>query len=118
MISFGKKVTISDLPDLQKGLTSCSTNDTKYYSGESESTHTDFEEFVREVELRLLRIRYEGQKNRLYRTTLWVGNVEDSERPSLESALFMMNELDLLSSTSQVIDGRASPDAETVTSST
>ncbi len=82
---------------------------------EYESTSTDFDRFTAELLTRLLRIRYEGQKNRLYRITLWAGNVEDSERPSLESVLFMMNELDLSSSTPQVIDGPASQAAETET---
>ena len=77
-----------------------------------EITSTDFEEFAEEVGQKLLKIRYEGQKNHLYKITLLVGNFDSREDFLLENARSITKEQALSLSTRIPIPGTASGNVE------
>ena len=85
-------VTIADLPPF------VTTRSSQPLTEEYDSILTDFQEFLREVELRLLRIRYEGQKNRLYKITLVVGNFDHKVEPWLGDAPYRITKTNPLPS--------------------
>ena len=70
-----------------------------------ESTHTDYEAFMREVILKLQRIQFDGQKNRLYKITILVGSFDESEIPLLENAPFIVTGTPLLSTEKLIAGG-------------
>ncbi len=53
------------------------------------NTFTELDQFLDAVVLRLLRIRYEGQKNRLYKITILMGNFDDVAKPLSGNVLSM-----------------------------
>lgn len=96
------KVTMTPLPSIVTNLSSPPLTD------ESESYSTDFQEFLSEVIRRLALVKSHGQKNRLYKITLLVGNFDETELLLQADAHSMMSGLDRLQSTPQKTDGSAS----------
>lgn len=56
---------------------------------EYESTHIDFDQFCNRVLKRLVQVRSLGQKNRLYKITLLVGNFDEFRISSLGGVPFI-----------------------------
>ncbi len=65
---------------------SVTSEDSTGLTGEYESTHTDYGEFLNQVIITLGRVRSHAQKNHLYKITLLVGNFDEPVIPLLENA--------------------------------
>jgi hypothetical protein len=93
------KVTIKTLPPFVP--IPSSTNSTE----KSENISTDYNQFIKEVLTRLDYTNSRGQKNRLYKITLLVGNFDESEIPLLENAPFIVTGTPLLSTEKLIAGG-------------
>ena len=93
VMSYSGKVTATNLPD------SVTSRDSSVLTGGLGSISTNFEEFAEEVGQKLLKIQYEGQKNRLYKITILLGSYEEQvEKQWLENVRSMMSVQDPLQS--------------------
>jgi hypothetical protein len=101
-------VTIADLP--KYAINNSWTKPTK----ELKNVFTDFDLFLVGVRTALQQTMLNAQKNRLYRITLWVGNLEKGAEHSLGSAPFqdIMKLQDHLQYIQNKTDGTASDNVQ------
>jgi hypothetical protein len=99
VMSYSGKVTVTNLPE------SVIPTDSSGLIDSSESTFTDCDLFIDELQKRLERVISHGQKNRLYKITLLLGNFDESEIPLLENAPFIVTETPLLSTEKLIAGG-------------